>query len=78
MEKTFELSVGDRVWLMQKNRTTVGTVTNAWYTRFISPVDFSSIVESEWYTVCDADGKRIDTFRKESLFQTKEDLIKTL
>ena len=36
--------------------------------KFISPVDYESIVESEWYTVCDAEGKKMDTFRKESLF----------
>ena len=78
MEKTFEIPVGTTVWLMHKNRAITGTVTKAWYTRFISPVDYETIVESEWYTVCDAENKKIDSFRKESLFLNKENLLKSL
>ena len=78
MEKTFEIPVGTTVWLMHKNRAISGTVTKVWYTRFISPVDYETIVDSEWYTVCDAENKKIDSFRKETLFLSKEELLKSL
>lgn len=78
MEKTFDIPVGTTVWLMHKNRAISGTVTKAWYTKFISPVDYETIVDSEWYIVCDAENKKIDSFRKETLFLSKEDLLKSL
>ena len=78
MEKTFEIPVGTTVWHMHKNRAISGTVTKVWYTRFISPVDYETIVDSEWYTVCDAENKKIDSFRKETLFLSKEELLKSL
>ena len=55
-----------------------GTVSKVWYTKFIDPVDLESVVESEWYFVCDADGKRIDSFRRKDLFLKKEDLLSSL
>lgn len=78
MEKTFDITVGSTVWLMHKNRAISGTVTKAWYTKHISSLDYTTVEESEWYTVCDADNNRIDSFRKESLFKNKEDLLKSL
>ena len=78
MEKTFEIPVGTTVWLMHKNRAISGTVTKVWYTKFISPVDYETIVDSEWYTVSDAENKKIDSFRKETLFLSKEELLKSL
>ena len=63
---------------MHKNRAVSGTVTKVWYTRFISPVDYETIVDSEWYTVCDAENKKIDSFRKGTLFLNKEELLKSL
>ena len=78
MEKTFDMAIGQEVWLMHKDRALCGTVTKVWYTKFISPVDYETIVESEWYTVCDAENNKIDSFRKEVLFPTKQDLIQSL
>jgi hypothetical protein len=78
MEKSFDIAIGQEVWLMHKDRAVCGTVTKVWYTKFISPVDYKSIVESEWYTVCDQDKKKIDSFRKENLFLSKGDLLKSL
>lgn len=78
MEKTFDIGLGTEVWVIHRNHIVKGTVSKVWYTKFISPVDLVSVVESEWYFVCDADGGRIDSFRKESLFQAKEDLIRSL
>lgn len=78
MEKTFDIAIGQEVWLMHKDRAVCGTITKVWYTKFISPVNFETIVESEWYTVCDQDNKKIDSFRKEDLFLSKEELLKSL
>ena len=78
MEKTFDMAIGQEVWLMHKDRAVCGTVTKVWYTKFISPVDYKTTVESEWYTVCDQDKKKIDSFRKEALFPSKGDSLKSL
>lgn len=78
MEKTFEIGLGVEVWVIHSNHIVKGTVSKVWYTKFISPVDYESVVESEWYFVCDADGKRIDSFRRKDLFLKKEDLLKSL
>ena len=78
MEMTFDIAVGQEVWLMHKDRAVRGTVTKVWHTKFISPTNFTSIIESEWYTVCNQDKKKIDSFRKEDLFLSKEDLLKSL
>lgn len=78
MEKTFDIGLGAEVWVTQSNHIEKGTVSKVWYTKFISPVDYESVLESEWYFVCDADGKRIDSFRRKDLFLKKEDLLKSL
>ena len=78
MEKTFEIGLGAEVWVIHSNHIVKGTVSKVWYTKLISPVDYESVVESEWYFVCDADGKRIDSFRKKDLYLNKKDLLSSL
>ena len=78
MEKTFEIGLGAEVWVIHSNHIVKGTVSKVWYTKFISPVDLVSVVESVWYFVCDADGGRIDSFRRKDLFLKKEDLLRSL
>lgn len=78
MKKTFDFSIGREVWVMHDNHIVCGTVCKAWCTKFISVLDYETIEESECYTVCDADKKRIDSFSKQSLFLKKEDLINYL
>ena len=78
MEKTFEIGLGAEVWVIHSNHIVKGTVSKVWYTKFISPVDLESVVESGWYFVCDADGKRIDSFRKKDLYLNKKDLLSSL
>ena len=78
MEKTFEIGLGAEVWVIHSNHIVKGTVSKVWYTKFISPVDYESVVESEWYFVCDADGTRIDSFRKKDLYLNKKDLLSSL
>ena len=78
MEKTFDIGLGAEVWVIHSNHIVKGTVSKVWYTKFISPVDYESVVESEWYFVCDADGKRIDSLRKKDLYLNKKDLLSSL
>ena len=78
MEKTFDIGLGAEVWVIHSNHIEKGTVSKVWYTKFISPVDYESVVESELYFVCDADGKRIDSFRKKDLYLNKKDLLSSL
>ena len=78
MEKTFDIGLGAEVWVIHRNHIVKGTVSKVWYTKFISPVDYESVVESEWYFVFDADGKRIDSFRKKDLYLNKKDLLSSL
>ena len=78
MEKTFDIGLGTEVWVIHRNHIVKGTVSKVWYTKFISPVDYESVVESEWYFVSDADGKRIDSFRKKDLYLNKKDLLSSL
>ena len=78
MEKTFDIGLGVEVWVIHRNHIVKGTVSKVWYTKFISLVDLESVVESEWYFVCDADGKRIDSFRKKDLYLNKKDLLSSL
>ena len=78
MEKTFDIGLGTEVWVIHRNHIVKGTVSKVWYTKFISPVDYESVVESEWYFGCDADGKRIDSFRKKDLYLNKKDLLSSL
>lgn len=78
MENAFDIGPGAEVWVIHSNHIVKGTVSKVWYTKFISPVDYESVVESEWYFVCDADGKRIDSFRRKELFLKKEDLLRFL
>ena len=78
MEWTFDIGLGAEVWVIHRNHIVKGTVGKVWYSKFISPVDFESVEESEWYYVFDADGKRIDSFRKKELYLKKEDLLKSL
>ena len=78
MEKTFDIGLGVEVWVIHRTHIVKGTVSKVWYTKFISPVDYESVVESEWYFVCDADGKRIDSFRRKDLYLNKKDLLSSL
>ena len=78
MEKTFDIGLGAEVWVIHRNHIVKGTVSKVWYTKFIDPVHLESVVESEWYFVCDADGKRIDSFSKKDLYLNNKDLLSSL
>ena len=76
MIKVFDLSIGDVVWFMWKNKPTEGRICKIWSNTFISPVDCDSIVESVWYYIII--DKKAESFRRESLYPSKEELIKSL
>lgn len=78
MKKIFDINVGDQVWLMHNNAAICATVTNAFYTKFISCLDFETIKESESYRLS-ANGKPLyESYQKEQLFPSKADLINSL
>ena len=76
MIKEFDLNIGDTVWFMWKNKPTKGRISKIWSNTFISPVDCDSIVESVWYYVII--DKKAESFRRESLYLSKEELKKSL
>ena len=74
----FDIRIGDEVWLMYNDRAVSATVSKAMYTKFISSVDYKTIIESEVYYLTIAGRELRETYTKDSLFPTKEDLIKSL
>ena len=76
MIKEFDLNIGDTVWFMWKNKPTKGRIRKIWSNTFISPVDCDSIVDSVWYYIII--DKKVESFRRESLYPSKEELIKSL
>ena len=77
MKVYLDLKPGDSVWFMYNNEAVCGTVHKSRYGKFRSNVDHKSIVESETYVIY-IGGKEIGTYKREELFFTKEDLIKSL
>jgi hypothetical protein len=76
MIKEFDLNIGDVVWFMWKNKPTKGRISKIWSNTFISPVDCDSIEESVWYYIII--DKRVESFRREILYPSKEELKKSL
>lgn len=76
MIKEFDLNIGDTVWFMWKNKPTEGRICKIWSNTFISPVDCDSIVESVWYYIII--DEKAESFRRESLYPSKEELKKSL
>lgn len=77
MEKSFAFSIGDQVWLMHKNAAVCGIVEKLFFYRGISCVNFETVSDNEKYYVS-VNGRSIGDFEKKDLFETKEDLIKSL
>lgn len=77
MEKEFAFSPGDNVWVMHDNGVAYGTIEKMIYVKNVSCVDFETVSENERYYVS-VNGKSIGDFEKKDLFETKEDLIKSL
>lgn len=77
MEKEFAFNIGDKVWLMHNNGVVCGSIAKMFYVKTISCVDFETVSDNERYYVS-VEGKRIGNFDKKSLFETKDELLKSL
>ena len=78
MKKAFAITAGDAVWMMHENRAVCATVVKVGFRKFISCVDYKTVVESELYTLS-LDGKPVSGLHeKKDLFPSKADLIKSL
>ena len=78
MKKTFAVTAGDEVWLMHGNRAVCATVIKVTYKKFISSVNYESVIENELYTLSVNDKPLAGLHGKEELFPTKADLINSL
>lgn len=77
MVKKFAFNIGDLVWFMHNNIAMSGSISKMFYKESINPVDFESVIKVESYTVSVGD-RVIDTYDKDKLFNTKEELLKSL
>ena len=78
MKKTIAITVGDEVWMMHEDHAVCATVVKVSYKKFISSLDYESVIENELYTLS-VSGKQLPGLHgKEELFPTKSDLIKSL
>ncbi len=78
MKKTFAITAGDEVWLMHRNHAVCATVVKVSYKKFISSLDYESLIENELYTLSINDKPLVRLYGKEELFATKSDLINSL
>lgn len=77
MEKEFAFNPGDKVWLMHNDGVMCGSIEKMFYVKNVSCFDFETVSDNERYYVS-VNGKSIGDFEKKQLFETKEDLIKSL
>jgi len=77
MVKEFKKSIGDEVWVMHNNFPIQGTIRKIWYTKFTSYTDFEDVTESEFYSVYYQD-KKLGDYTLKEMFDTKDELLKTL
>jgi len=78
MKKTITYAVGDNVWLMHGNLAVCAIITKASYKKFISSVNYESVIEHESYTLSVGDKPLPGLHGEDELFPTKSDLINSL
>ena len=78
MKKTFAITAGDEVWLMHGDHAVCATVARVAYRKFISSLDYESVIEHEVYTLSVNDKPLPGLHGKDELFPTKSDLINSL
>jgi len=76
MKKEFKKNVGDKVWVMYNNRPLSCQISAINYGEFISSISFE-LEKFERYTV-KFDDEYVDQFELKDIYDTKEDLIKSL
>ncbi len=77
MEKEFAYNIGDQVWLMHNNGVVCGSIAKMFYVKNVSCVDFETVSDNERYYVS-VNGKCMGDYKKNQLFETKVDLLKSL
>ena len=78
MEAKTEYDIKDNVWLMHGNLAVCVTITKASYKKFISSVNYESVIEHESYTLSVGDKPLPGLHGEDELFPTKSDLINSL
>lgn len=78
MKKTITYAIGDNVWLMHGNLAVCAAITKVSYKKFISSLDYESVIENELYTLSVGDKPLPGLHGKDELFPTKSDLINSL
>ena len=83
MEIEFEKHIGDKAWLMFENQVVSGQITEILYRKYVSNVDYETIISVEIYNVEVRDskyknGSKTISCKKEDIFPDKESLIKSL
>lgn len=78
MKYNFKKNINDEVWVMHEDKPQVCLISKMRYAKYISPVDFE-LTEYEKYTLSSKlNGEYVGQFDLSSMFDTKEDLIKSL
>ncbi len=78
MEANTKYDIKDNVWLMHGNLAVCATITKVSYKKFISSVNYESVIEHESYTLSVSDKPLPGLHGKDELFPTKSDLINSL
>ena len=76
MVKVFERNIGDSVWVMHDNKAVNGKICGLRYCKFLSVVDFETVIEKEYIDV--AFSNNSNEFQPNQVFSTKEDLLNSL
>jgi len=77
MEKEFDRTPGDSVWVMHNNKAVCGIIKRVFFCHGIDCVNFSDIITNEEYEVY-ADEKSIGMFKLKEMFSSKAELINSL
>lgn len=78
MKVEFERKPGSQVWIMYNNKPESGTIEACRYVKNVSCMDFETIYENIKYDVKLYNGTTLSLIEPDKLFDSKEDLIKSL
>lgn len=73
MERETKFNIGDNVWFMFNNKIHNANIIKISCVKFISPVDYKSIIETEKYQL-----ENSNWYISKEIFNTKEELINSL
>jgi len=76
MKREFKRNIGDDVWVIYNNKPLLCQISAINYCEFISTISFE-LEKIERYTL-KFDDKYVDQFELKDIYDTKEDLIKSL